>query len=79
MASWHLVTADGRVRSAGDGVAPLLDLLPGGRPLARLAAAVHPLTNRLYRFVAEHRSWFGNLLPRRARERADRRLRRGSR
>ncbi|TMK31333.1 MAG: DUF393 domain-containing protein [Actinobacteria bacterium] len=32
MTSWHLVTPDGRVRSAGRAVAPLLRLLPGGAP-----------------------------------------------
>ena len=74
MASWHLVTSDGGVHSAGRGVAPLLRLLPGGRPLARLAVAVQPLTDLAYRFVAGHRTAIGRLLPRRARERADRRL-----
>jgi hypothetical protein len=79
MASWHLVTADGRVESAGRGVAPLLRLLPGGGPLARLAAAAQPATDAAYGFVADHRSTFGRLIPRRARERADRRLARASR
>ena len=34
LASWHLVTADGRVYSAGAAFPPFLRLLPGGRPLA---------------------------------------------
>lgn len=76
MASWHLVTIEGRIHSAGKGVAPLLRLLPGGGPLARVAAAAHPLTDRLYDFVATRREVFGRLVPRRARERADERLRR---
>jgi predicted DCC family thiol-disulfide oxidoreductase YuxK len=76
MASWHLVTADGRVESAGRGVAPLLRLLPGGGPLARVAAAVQPATDAAYRFVADHRSALGRLLPEGAHERADARLRR---
>jgi predicted DCC family thiol-disulfide oxidoreductase YuxK len=76
MASWHLVTFDGRVHSAGRGLAPLLRLLPGGAPLARLAVALQPLTNALYDFVATHRTAFGRLIPSGARERADARLRR---
>ena len=35
MASWHLVTADGRVYSAGAAFPPLLRLLPGGRSWPR--------------------------------------------
>lgn len=78
MASWHLVTADGHVHSAGRGVPPLLALLPGGGPLARAAAAVQPVTDRAYRFVADHRTAFGRLIPEDARARADETLRRRS-
>jgi predicted DCC family thiol-disulfide oxidoreductase YuxK len=52
MASWHLVAADGSVYSAGAAFPPLLRLLPGGRPLAALAAAFPGLTERGYRWVA---------------------------
>jgi predicted DCC family thiol-disulfide oxidoreductase YuxK len=76
MTSWHLVTSEGRVHSAGKGVAPLLRLLPGGGPPARVAAAAQPLTDRLYDFVAARRAAFGRLVPRWAQERADERLRR---
>jgi predicted DCC family thiol-disulfide oxidoreductase YuxK len=76
MASWHLVTADRRVHSAGGAVAPLLRLLPGGRLPARLAATAQPLTGAAYDFVARHRAALGRLVPRGARERADERLRR---
>jgi predicted DCC family thiol-disulfide oxidoreductase YuxK len=76
MTSWHLVTIDDRIYSAGAGVAPLLRLLPGGGPPARLAAAAQPLTDRVYDFVAAHRAGFGRLVPRRARNRANERLRR---
>jgi predicted DCC family thiol-disulfide oxidoreductase YuxK len=62
MASWHLVTADGRVRSSGAAVPALLQLLPGGRPLAGVAAAVPGLTERAYRFVARHRDRLGRML-----------------
>lgn len=52
LASWHLVTADGEVHSAGAAFPPLLRLLPGGRPLAALAAAFPGLTERGYSWVA---------------------------
>jgi predicted DCC family thiol-disulfide oxidoreductase YuxK len=70
MASWHLVMADGQVHSAGRGVAPLLGLLPRGARLARLAAAAQPVTDAAYRFVANHRTAFGRLVPKRSRQRA---------
>jgi predicted DCC family thiol-disulfide oxidoreductase YuxK len=75
MGSWHLVTPDGQVHSAGRGFAPLLRLLPGGRPVARLVELTQPVVDAAYRFVADHRSALGRLVPRRARERADERLR----
>jgi predicted DCC family thiol-disulfide oxidoreductase YuxK len=53
--SWHLVTADGRVYSAGAAFPPLLRLLPGGRPLAALTATFPLTTDRAYRWVA--RRW----------------------
>jgi predicted DCC family thiol-disulfide oxidoreductase YuxK len=55
LASWHLVTPDGTVYSAGAAFPPLLRLLPGGRPLAALAAAFPSLTERAYRYVARTR------------------------
>lgn len=55
MASWHLVAEDGAVSSAGSAVAPLLRLLPGGRPLAALATRFPGVTERAYRWVAKHR------------------------
>jgi predicted DCC family thiol-disulfide oxidoreductase YuxK len=76
MASWHLVTCEGDVRSAGRGFAPLLRLLPGGAPLAWLAARAQPLTDALYVLVARHRSALGRLLTQGARRRADEALRR---
>jgi predicted DCC family thiol-disulfide oxidoreductase YuxK len=60
--SWHLIAADGRVYSAGDAVAPLLRLLPGGRPLAATAAAFPQLTNRAYLLIARNRSMLGRLV-----------------
>jgi predicted DCC family thiol-disulfide oxidoreductase YuxK len=55
MASWHLVTPDGKVHSAGAAFPPLLRLLPGGRPLAALTAAFPRLTERGYQHVARTR------------------------
>jgi hypothetical protein len=49
------VTPDGTVYSAGAAFPPLLRLLPGGRPLAALAAAFPSLTERAYRYVARTR------------------------
>jgi predicted DCC family thiol-disulfide oxidoreductase YuxK len=63
MASWHLVTSDGRVRSAGAAVPALMRLLPGGAPLALIASLAPGPTEAAYRFVSEHRdrlaSWLG--------------------
>jgi predicted DCC family thiol-disulfide oxidoreductase YuxK len=71
-ASWHLVAPDGRRWSAGYAAAPLLRLLPGGRLPAFALGAAPELTDRAYRRVAEHRSWFSKLIPERAKARADR-------
>jgi predicted DCC family thiol-disulfide oxidoreductase YuxK len=74
MASWHLVTQDGAVRSGGAALAPLLRLLPGGRPAAALAERVPRLVDRAYRFVAGHRTVFGRPVSAGAKRRADRRI-----
>jgi predicted DCC family thiol-disulfide oxidoreductase YuxK len=60
--SWHLVTSDGELYSAGAAAAPLARLLPGGRPLAAILAAFPRTTERGYRFVAEHRDRWARLL-----------------
>jgi predicted DCC family thiol-disulfide oxidoreductase YuxK len=59
MGSWHLVTPDGAVRSAGRAVEPLMRLLPGGRPLAAAARSMPGLTDRGYEFIARHRTPLG--------------------
>lgn len=61
-ASWHLVTADGRVSSGGRAVAPLFRRLPGGGPLATIAAAMPGPTDAAYRLVARNRGRLGELL-----------------
>jgi predicted DCC family thiol-disulfide oxidoreductase YuxK len=71
MASWHLAAPDGQVRSAGAAAAPLLRLLPGGRPPAGLFERLPAATDRGYRWVAHHRSWFGRPLTTGAKRRAD--------
>jgi predicted DCC family thiol-disulfide oxidoreductase YuxK len=63
--SWHLAIAD-RVWSGGAAIAPLVHLLPGGRPLARLAERFPRTTDVVYRLVAENRGRIGTLLGRRA-------------
>jgi predicted DCC family thiol-disulfide oxidoreductase YuxK len=59
--SWHLVT-NGDVRSAGAAAPQLFEALPGGRPLAALLRAFPRLTERAYRWVAEHRALLARLL-----------------
>ena len=71
-ASWHLAAPDGRRWSAGYAAAPLLRLLSGGRLPAAVLAAAPELTDRAYRWVADHRSAFSKLIPERSKERADR-------
>ena len=60
--SWHLVTADGTVRSGGAAVAPLARLLPRGAPVAALAAAAPRTTDRAYRVIARHRGTLGRVV-----------------
>ena len=60
MASWHLVV-DGNRYSGGAAAAPLLRLLPGGRPLAPIMGAFPGASDRAYRLVARNRDRFGRL------------------
>ena len=71
MASWHLVEAKG-VHSGGAGFPPVFARLPGG-PAARPLASDHfpGATDRVYRWVADHRSLLGRPLPASARQWAD--------
>ena len=81
MASWHLVDEDGRVHSGGDAFPPLLRLIPGGGPFARVLARFPSLADSGYRAVADRRSWLGRLIPAggaaRARERIEAAAKRG--
>ena len=62
MASWHLVTPDGRTYSAGAAVPPLMRLLPGGRPIAAVASTFPQATERLYQWISRHRDRIARLL-----------------
>jgi predicted DCC family thiol-disulfide oxidoreductase YuxK len=55
VASWHLVTPDGRRYSGGAATAPLARLLPAGAPVALLAETFPRATDRAYRWIARHR------------------------
>jgi predicted DCC family thiol-disulfide oxidoreductase YuxK len=70
--SCHLEAPAASVHSAGAAFAPVLELLPGGRPLARVAARFPRASERGYRLVADHRSLLGRALPAAARRWADR-------
>ncbi len=71
-ASWHVVDADGRITSGGRAVTVALGLLPTGRPLAVVTRALPKLTERAYRWVADHRSLLSKPIPRRSKDRARR-------
>jgi predicted DCC family thiol-disulfide oxidoreductase YuxK len=53
--SWHLVTPEGLIYSAGRAVPVLLRVLPGGRPAAAIAEALPGLVEWAYRWVARNR------------------------
>jgi predicted DCC family thiol-disulfide oxidoreductase YuxK len=74
MASWHLVTPDGRIFSGGAAFAPLGHLLPGARLAAVLAGRFPRVSERGYRLVADHRTALGRLVTRGAAARARRRI-----
>jgi len=66
MASWHLVTPDGRTYSGGGAVSHLARLLPAGAPIALLVSTFPRTTDRSYRWVARHRGRLGRALGERA-------------
>jgi predicted DCC family thiol-disulfide oxidoreductase YuxK len=65
-ASWHVVTGDGSVYSAGAAVPELLLRLPGGSAPAALARRMPRATDRAYRIVAANRDRLGRMLGGRA-------------
>lgn len=62
MESWHLVTPDGQVSSAGAAFDPLTRILGRGRPLGALARRFPRAADAGYRWVADHRGFFGRFL-----------------
>lgn len=60
--SAHVVHEDGRRESAGAAVRAVLEVLPSARPLAWLANLSPRATEAGYRFVANHRGFFGKLV-----------------
>lgn len=70
MASWHLVSPDGKRVSAGAALPSLLGLLPGGRPPAAALGRFPRLTNAGYRWVASHRVGISRFVPRGSKRRA---------
>jgi predicted DCC family thiol-disulfide oxidoreductase YuxK len=60
--SWHLVSPGRRVWSGGAAVPRVLELLPGGKPLAAFADRFPSATERAYRWVADRRDRIGRLL-----------------
>jgi predicted DCC family thiol-disulfide oxidoreductase YuxK/ketosteroid isomerase-like protein len=74
MASWHLISPSGERRSGGEAVAPLLRVLPAGRLPAAGFARFPRLTDRGYRWGAEHRSQLSKCVPSRAKRRASQRV-----
>ena len=65
-----LITPSGARHTAGAALPPLLRLLPGGRIPAAAFARFPRLTERGYRWVADHRSGLSKLVPSRAKQRA---------
>jgi predicted DCC family thiol-disulfide oxidoreductase YuxK len=74
LASAHAIDPGGKRHSGGAAAPPVLRLLPGGRPPAALLAALPGPTDRVYRWVAEHRSALARLVPARSKRRADAKL-----
>lgn len=72
IASWHLISPAGTRHSGGAALPELLKALPGGRLPAAGLARFPKLTDRAYRWVAEHRSLLSKCLPSGARKRASR-------
>jgi predicted DCC family thiol-disulfide oxidoreductase YuxK len=79
MASWHLISPTGERSSGGAAVAPLLRLLPGGRAPAAAFARFPGVTERGYRWVADHRSRLSRSVPTGAKQRAGERVARRER
>jgi predicted DCC family thiol-disulfide oxidoreductase YuxK len=60
--SFHLISPEGEIRSAGAACEPLARLLPGGTPLAVIFRTFPGLTEGAYRLVASNRNRLARLL-----------------
>jgi predicted DCC family thiol-disulfide oxidoreductase YuxK len=76
LASWHLISPAGERRSGGAALPTLLELLPGGRPLAAPLTRFPRLTDRGYRWVAGNRVLLSKPVPARSKRRASAEVRR---
>jgi predicted DCC family thiol-disulfide oxidoreductase YuxK len=74
LASAHAIDAAGRRTSGGDALAPVADVLAGGRPLAAVARRAPRLARAGYDAIAARRSLWGKLVTEGATRRADRRI-----
>lgn len=69
--SWHVVTPDGKVHSAGRAFAPLARALPHGKPVATVLERIPPSAlDRAYYAIVKRRDRAGRLLTQRVRRRA---------
>ncbi|MDX6549709.1 MAG: hypothetical protein QOJ31_393 [Gaiellales bacterium] len=57
--SWHFISEDGRIHSAGRAIAPLLSILPYGKAPAALCSSLPVVPDLMYRLVATHRARIG--------------------
>lgn len=62
LASWHLVAHGAPLASAGAAVPPLMRLLPGGAPIAAVAARFPRTVEATYQAVVRNRSTLGRLV-----------------
>jgi predicted DCC family thiol-disulfide oxidoreductase YuxK/phenylpyruvate tautomerase PptA (4-oxalocrotonate tautomerase family) len=74
IASWHLISPTGARRSGGAAIPPLLRLTRRGQVPAAAFAQVPRLTDRGYRWVAEHRSQLSKWVPMSVKQHASERV-----
>ncbi|HEX8741770.1 MAG TPA: DCC1-like thiol-disulfide oxidoreductase family protein [Thermoleophilaceae bacterium] len=74
LASWHLVTADGEVRSAERGFPGLFSRLPAGAPIALVTGAAPGVFGAGYRALVANRTRLGRRIGQERRDWATRML-----